>query len=242
VLGVRVDCVDMTGTLAAIESMVRQGGRAQLVATINPEFVMRARADAAFGRAIEEAALCVPDGSGVVWAMRRQGCRGQPRVAGSDLVPGLCRLCAQNGWRPFFLGAMPGVAEEAARRLERQVPGLTVAGAHAGSPGPQDDEESLRRIRAARPNLLLVAYGNPNQELWVARNRDRLEVPVAIGVGGSFDFIAGRARRAPRVVQRIRLEWLWRLAMEPWRIRRMAVLPVYALEVIRSSENRQPHE
>jgi N-acetylglucosaminyldiphosphoundecaprenol N-acetyl-beta-D-mannosaminyltransferase len=83
-----------------------------------------------------------------------------------------------------------------------------------------------------------VAYGNPKQELWVARNRDRLRVPVAIGVGGSFDFIAGRARRAPRAVQRVHLEWLWRLAMEPWRFRRMAVLPVYAVEILRQSENR----
>jgi N-acetylglucosaminyldiphosphoundecaprenol N-acetyl-beta-D-mannosaminyltransferase len=234
VLGVRVDCVDAAGSLAAIESMVREGGRARLVATVNPEFVMRARADEAFGRALEEAALCVPDGTGVVWAMKRQGCRGQQRVTGSDLVPQLCRLCARSGWRPFLLGAMPGVAAEAAQRLERQVPGLEVAGTHAGSPGPEGDEESLRRIRAARANLLLVAYGSPSQELWVARNRDRLEVPVAVGVGGSFDFIAGRARRAPRPIQRVHLEWLWRLVMEPWRIRRMAVLPVYAVEVLRS--------
>src|SRR3989442_264774 len=148
VLGVRVDCVDLTGSLAAIDSLVRQGGRTRLVATVNPEFVMRARADEALRHALEEAALCVPDGVGVVWAMRRQGCRGQARVAGSDLVPELCRLCARNGWKPFFLGAMPGVAAEAARRLELQVPGLLVAGTHAGSPDAEDDEESLRRIRS----------------------------------------------------------------------------------------------
>ena len=234
----RVDCVDVEGSLAAIESMVREGGPPRLVATVNPEFVMRARADEALRLALEQAALCVPDGTGVVWAMRRQGCRGQPRVAGSDLVPLVCHLCARHGWRPFFLGAMPGVASEAARRLEQQVPGLVVAGTHPGSPGPDGDEESLQRIRAARPDLLLVAYGNPKQELWFARNRGRLEVPVAIGVGGTLDFVAGRARRAPGPVQRIHLEWLWRLAMEPWRIRRMAVLPVYAVEVLRSSDGR----
>jgi N-acetylglucosaminyldiphosphoundecaprenol N-acetyl-beta-D-mannosaminyltransferase len=237
VLGVRVDCVDVEGSLAVIEGLVRQGGPARLVATVNPEFVMRARADETFRHALEEAALCVPDGAGVVWAMRRQGCRGQSRVAGIDLVPLVCELCAHQAWRPFFLGAMPGVAAEAARRLERRVSGLVVAGTHAGSPGPEGDEESLQRIQAARPDLLLVAYGNPKQEMWVARNRDRLEVPVAIGVGGAFDFIAGRARRAPQVLRRVHLEWLWRLAMEPWRIRRMAVLPVYALEVLKSSES-----
>jgi N-acetylglucosaminyldiphosphoundecaprenol N-acetyl-beta-D-mannosaminyltransferase len=235
VLGVRVDCVDVEGALAAIESLVRQGGPARLVATVNPEFVMRARGDQALQHALDEAALCVPDGTGVVWAMRRQGCRGQSRVAGSDLVPLVCQLCARHGWRPFLLGARPGVAAEAARRLEQLVPGLVVAGTHAGSPGPEGDEETLQRIRAARPDVLLVAYGNPKQELWVARNRDRLEVPVAIGVGGSLDFVAGRARRAPRLVRRVRLEWLWRLAMEPWRIRRMAVLPIYAVEILKSS-------
>jgi N-acetylglucosaminyldiphosphoundecaprenol N-acetyl-beta-D-mannosaminyltransferase len=110
-----------------------------------------------------------------------------------------------------------------------------VAGTHAGSPGPEGDEEALHRIRAARPDVLLVAYGNPKQELWIARNRDRLEVPVAIGVGGSLDFVAGRARRAPRLVRRVHLEWFWRLAMEPWRIRRMAVLPIYAVEILKNS-------
>jgi N-acetylglucosaminyldiphosphoundecaprenol N-acetyl-beta-D-mannosaminyltransferase len=229
----------MAGSLAAIETMVRARGRVRLVATVNPEFVMRARADEAFRHALEEAALCVPDGAGVVWAMRRQGCLEQRRVTGVDLVPQLCRLCVRNGWRPFLLGAMPGVAAEAARRLEDQVPGLAVAGTHPGSPGPEGDEESLRRIRAARPDVLLVAYGHPKQELWVARNRDRLQVPVAAGVGGAFDFIAGRARRAPRAVQGVHLEWLWRLAMAPWRIRRMAVLPVYAVQVLRSSEGPQ---
>ncbi|MBO0686213.1 MAG: WecB/TagA/CpsF family glycosyltransferase, partial [Candidatus Dormibacteraeota bacterium] len=120
VLGVRVDCVNMAESLAAIAEMVQSGGPTRLVATVNPEFVMRARADADFGRVLEEAELCVPDGAGVVWAMRRQGCRGQVRVTGSDLVPELCRVCAERRWRPFFLGAAPGVGSEAARRLQRR--------------------------------------------------------------------------------------------------------------------------
>lgn len=232
-LGVRVDCVDMVESLAAIAGMVESGGQTRLVATVNPEFVMRARADPGFGRVLEDAELCVPDGAGVVWAMRRQGCRGQVRVTGSDLVPQLCRVCAERRWRPFFLGAGPGVGAEAARRLQQQIPGLAVAGVHAGAPGAEADEESVSTIRAARPDLLLVAYGQVKQELWVARNRDRLPVPVAIGVGGSLDFIAGRVRRAPGPLQRVHMEWLWRLAMEPWRIRRMAVLPGYAIAVLR---------
>jgi N-acetylglucosaminyldiphosphoundecaprenol N-acetyl-beta-D-mannosaminyltransferase len=233
VLGVRVDCTDMQNALAAIERLVEEGHAGRLVATVNPEFVMRARRDAQFKRVLSESALCIPDGIGVVWAMRRQGCRGQQRVAGSDLVPLVCGLCARRGWRLFFLGARPGVAAEAASRLQERIPGLDVAGVHSGSPGAEGDQESLRAIERARPDILLVAYGHPRQELWVDRNRSRLPVPVAIGVGGSLDFAAGRSRRAPSAVQRLHLEWLWRLAVEPWRIRRMSVLPAYAVDVLR---------
>jgi N-acetylglucosaminyldiphosphoundecaprenol N-acetyl-beta-D-mannosaminyltransferase len=234
ILGVRVDCLDMAGAVETIGRMVEERGETRLVATVNPEFVMRARADERFRDVLESAALCLADGIGVVWAMRRQGCPQYERVAGSDLVPLLARRCAASGWRPFLLGAAPGVAAAAARRMEEDNPGLAVAGVHAGSPAPDDDEETLRRIVEARPDLLLVAYGAPQQELWIARNRCRLGVPVAIGVGGTLDFLAGRVRRAPGWLRRAHLEWLWRLALQPARVRRMAVLPAYALAVLRS--------
>lgn len=237
ILGVRVDCVDMAGAVAAIERMVAERGPTHVVATVNPEFVMRARVDEQFRGVLETASLCIADGIGVVWAMRRQGCPQSERVTGSDLVPALARSCASHGWRPFLLGARPGVAAECARRLEVENPGLRVAGTFAGSPRPEDDEEALRRIAAAAPDLLLVAYGAPQQELWIARNRHRLAVPVAIGVGGTFDFLAGRVRRAPVWLRRAHLEWLWRLALQPRRARRMAVLPAYyALAVLRKPD------
>jgi len=236
VLGVRVGCVDMVEAVAVIERLIEARGPLQLVATTNPEFIMRARRDPEFRRVLEHSALCVPDGIGLVWALRRQGVDQQERVAGSDLVPALADLCARRGWRPFLLGARPGVGAEAARRLEKRYPGLRVAGTHAGSPLPADDEETLRRIEAARPDLLLVGYGHPRQEFWVERNRDRLAVPVAIGVGGTFDFLAGRVKRAPEIVRRVHLEWFWRLLLQPWRIRRMWVLPVFALAVARRRE------
>jgi N-acetylglucosaminyldiphosphoundecaprenol N-acetyl-beta-D-mannosaminyltransferase len=223
----------MPEALGRIERLIEEGETTSLVATINPEFVMRAQADEHFRGVLEAADLCLADGIGVVWAMRRQGCRAQRRVAGSDLVPRLAQLCARRGWRPFLLGARPGVAAEAARRLQESVPGLQVAGCHAGSPGPEDDEESLRRIHASGADLLLVAYGHPRQELWIERNRSRLGIPLAVGVGGAFDFLAGRVRRAPQLVRSAHLEWLWRLVREPWRVRRMAVLPAYALAVLR---------
>jgi N-acetylglucosaminyldiphosphoundecaprenol N-acetyl-beta-D-mannosaminyltransferase len=237
ILGVRVHCLDMASAVTEIERLVAAGGPTRLVATVNPEFVMRARRDERFRAALEEAALSLPDGIGVVWAMQRQGCPQVERVSGADLVPRLARSCAARAWRPFLLGARPGVAEEAARRLEADHPGLRVAGTYAGSPGPDDDAEALRRIAAARPDLLLVAYGAPRQELWIARNRHRLQVPVAIGVGGTLDFLAGRVRRAPGWMRRAHLEWLWRLALQPARARRMAVLPVFALAILRGLDH-----
>ncbi|MDQ6771479.1 MAG: WecB/TagA/CpsF family glycosyltransferase [Candidatus Dormibacteraeota bacterium] len=232
VLGVRVDRVNLASAVAEIERLVDRSDGPQLVATVNPEFVMRAGADPLFRRVLDGAALAIPDGIGVVWAMRRQGARAQTRVTGADLVPALAQLCVRRSWRLFLLGAQPGVAAAAAARLQQTMPGLSIAGTHAGSPGPEGDEESLRRIAAAGPDLLLVAYGHPRQELWVERNRARIQVPVAVGVGGAFDFIAGRVRRAPLAVQRLHVEWLWRLGAEPWRARRMAVLPVYAAQVL----------
>ncbi|HSR23481.1 MAG TPA: WecB/TagA/CpsF family glycosyltransferase [Candidatus Eisenbacteria bacterium] len=234
ILGVRVDCVDMAGAVDLIGRMIEDGGPTRLVATVNPEFVMRARVDDQFRQVLESAALCLADGIGVVWAMRRQGCPQYERVPGSDLVPLLAGVCARRAWRPFLLGSRPGVAAAAACRLEADNPGLRVAGVHAGSPRAEDDEEALRRIEAARPDVLLVAYGAPHQELWIARNRHRLAVPVAMGVGGTFDFLAGRVRRAPRWLRQAHLEWLWRLALQPARMRRMAVLPAYALAILRS--------
>jgi N-acetylglucosaminyldiphosphoundecaprenol N-acetyl-beta-D-mannosaminyltransferase len=233
VLGVRVDCIDLVGALERIEAMIAAGGRHQ-VATVNPEFVMHARSDLDFAAVLESADLCLADGWGVVWAARRQGCRLPGPVAGSDLVPALAPLCARRGWSLFLLGARPGVAEETARRLRARAPGLKIAGVHAGSPRREDDARSLELIAAARPDVLLVAYGHPQQELWIARNRDRLQVPLAMGVGGAFDYIAGRVRRAPVWMRRARLEWLFRLGRQPWRARRMTVLPIFAIQVLRS--------
>lgn len=233
VLGVRVDCVDMAGALERIAQLVDAGGH-HLVATVNPEFVMRATVDHEFARVLESADLCLADGSGVVWAARRQGCTIREPVTGVDLIPQLAELCARRHFRLFLLGAAPGVAADFASRLRADHPDLDVK-AHAGSPDPSADAETLALIRGHKPQVLLVAYGHPNQELWIDRLSDSLGVAVAIGVGGAYDYLTGRVPRAPAWMRRAGLEWLFRLVRQPWRIRRMAVLPLYALRVLRSS-------
>lgn len=233
VLGVRVDCLDMEASLDRIEQFVDAGGH-HLVATVNPEFVMRARSDQDFARVLESADLCLADGSGVVWAARRQGCAMREPVTGVDLIPPLAALCARRGFRIFLLGAAPGVANDLANRLRVEHPELEVE-AHAGTPDPSADAATLALIRAHKPQVLLVAYGHPKQELWIDRMRESLGVAVAMGVGGSFDYLTGRIPRAPTWMRRAGLEWLFRLVRQPWRVRRMAVLPIYALRVLRST-------
>ena len=228
----RVDCVDMDAALHRIEELIDRRGP-HLVATVNPEFVMRAQKDRDFARVLSEADLCLADGVGVVWAMRRQGCSIGGPVAGVDLVQPLAALCARRRLRLFLLGAAPGVATELAARLRAANAGLEV-NAHAGGPDAEHDVETLHRIHDHHADVLLVAFGAPNQEMWIDRVRNRLEVSIAIGVGGAFDYLTERVPRAPRWMRRAGLEWLARLVRQPWRIRRMAVLPVYAIKVLRT--------
>ena len=231
ILGVPVHDVTYAETLGLIVHFVAEG-RPRQICTVNPEFVMAAQADREFMAILRGADLCIPDGVGLLWAARWLKHPLRQRVAGSDLVPRLAAEAAARRWRIFFLGAAEGVAEQAAAILQARTPGLKVAGVWAGSPGPHADELALSKIRAVDPHILFVAYGAPAQDLWIARNRDRLNVSVLIGVGGAFDFIAGTARRAPAWVQRLGLEWLHRLIFQPWRWRRMLALPRFTLAVI----------
>jgi N-acetylglucosaminyldiphosphoundecaprenol N-acetyl-beta-D-mannosaminyltransferase len=234
ILGVRVDDVTYQEALARIGRYIEGGGVHQ-VATVNVEFIMQARRNPVFWDVLAQASLCVPDSVGVMWAARRQGRPLRQRVAGVDLVEKIAAQGAAHGWRIYFLGAAPGVAEQAATVLGQRYPGFKVAGCYAGSPRPGEDDEIVGWVRAARPDVLLVAYGAPKQDLWIARNQARIGVPVAMGVGGSFDYIAGAVQRAPRWMQRAGLEWLYRLLKEPWRLRRQMAIPHFMWLVLRGN-------
>ena len=202
------------------------------VCTVNPEFIMTARRHPAFAQVLAAADLCTPDGVGVLWAARLAGVRLNERVTGSDGIHRLCARAAAQGWRVFFLGAAPGVADRAAAELTRLYPGLPVAGTYGGSPADTDWPQIRQRLAAAPADLLFVAYGHPRQDLWIHQHREELPVTVALGIGGAFDFVAGITPRAPHWLRRLGLEWLYRLARQPWRWRRMAALPLFALLVL----------
>lgn len=228
ILGIRVDNVTTPETLETMARYVDEKYPRQVV-TLNPEFVMRAQHDAAFRVVLDEADLALPDGHGLLWASRLQRRPLRERVTGSDTIPLIAAMSAERGYRLFFLGAAPGVAHRAAEVLAERHPGLQIVGTYSGSPDPSEEDDIVARIVAASPDFLFVAYGAPRQDLWIRRNLDRLRVPVAMGVGGTFDFVAGTAPRAPVWMRQRGLEWLHRLIRQPWRWRRMLALPKFVL-------------
>jgi len=231
ILGVPIHDVTMEELLRNVESLVASGAPHQIV-TVNPEFVMISRERKDFRTVLEEAALSIPDGMGIIWASRILSRPLRERVTGVEAVHRMAGLAATRGFRIFLLGAAPGVAETVAVKLRDAYPGLNVAGTYAGSPDPREDDEICRKIESVKPHMLFVAYGPPKQDLWIYRNQPRLRVPVAMGVGGTFDFIAGVARRAPVWMQNGGLEWLHRLIKQPSRWRRMLTLPRFAGRII----------
>jgi len=230
ILSVHVHRVTMQDSLARVDAMA-SSGRPHHVVTVNPEFIMTAQENGRFRDVLNGADLAIPDGMGIVHAARLLGKPVRERVTGVDLVNRFAEVAAARAYRIFLLGAAPGVAERAAAVLCRNWPGLIVAGTYSGSPHPREEAEICRRIAAARPHILLVAYGSPGQDLWIARTRERLKVPVSIGVGGSLDYIAGVVKRAPAWACALGLEWSYRLVSQPSRWRRMLALPRFAAAV-----------
>jgi N-acetylglucosaminyldiphosphoundecaprenol N-acetyl-beta-D-mannosaminyltransferase len=235
-LGVPVDGLTTAEALAQIAHFMAEPGLHQL-ATVNPEFIMTAQKDPAFLAVLNQADLCLPDGVGVLWGSTWRGRPVPERIAGSDMVYWLAEMCAKNGWPLFLLGAAEGVAEEAGAILCGRYPGLQIAGCYAGSPAEAENEAIVQRINRSQASMLYVAYGAPQQDKWIARNRHNLPyVRVALGVGGSLDFITGRVPRAPRWCQKVGVEWLYRLWQEPWRWRRMLALPRFVWAVVKNKD------
>lgn len=236
VLGLPVDGITYQKWFDVIEQWVK-GDVARHVCTVNPEFLIIAQDDINFANILKRADLCVPDGVGLLWAAKRLGHYLPERVTGSDGVPYIAEQASKRGWKLFFLGAGEGIAQKAADVLRERYPDLQIVGVYGGSPRPEDEDEIVARINQVEPDILFVAYGAPNQDKWIARNLPRLKIKMAMGVGGSFDFIAGTITRAPVWMQKAGLEWLYRLILQPWRLKRMLRLPRFVIAVILRGEN-----
>lgn len=236
ILGVRVHRVRMDDALQRIEWLIRRA-EPSLVITADANAVLIALEDAEFHALMETAALVTPDGFGLLWAGRRLGQPFPERVSGVDLVEHLTRLSHEKGYRLYLLGAAPGVAERAAQNLLACYPNAQIVGVQHGYFTSADEPAIVAQVAAAQPDVLLVGMSMPRQEKWAWRHRQQLGVPVMIGVGGSFDVYGGVVKRAPKWLQRIGCEWLWRLIQDPRKIKKVRNLPRFAWRVLR--ERRQ---
>lgn len=216
ILGVSIDAVNFRETIKAVEKFIKSD-RSHQVATVNPEFVMAAQKNKKFKQVLNNSSLNTPDGRGILWAMKfLNGVRLKERVTGVDLFWAIVKLSEDRGYRIFMLGGKPGVAKKAAARIKLIHPRVIIVYTYPGS--PKETKKIRRLINHTRPNILFVAWGARKQDIWINKNLRKFHSPlVAVGVGGTFDFIAGVRRRAPRWMQKIGLEWLYRLIQEPKR-------------------------
>jgi N-acetylglucosaminyldiphosphoundecaprenol N-acetyl-beta-D-mannosaminyltransferase len=220
ILGVPVDNMTMEGVLESVEAMIAKGGFHQ-IATANADFLIKSIHDDELQEVLCRCDLVLADGMPLVWASRLMNTGLKERVAGSDLVPLLVELSARRGYRLFLLGADEESSVRAAEWMKEKYPGVRIVGRYSPMYQPleeMDHEDILSRIEEAQPDILLVAFGNPKQEKWLAMHRSRLNVPVCIGVGASLDFLSGRVSRAPMWMQRFGMEWLYRTTQEPSRL------------------------
>jgi N-acetylglucosaminyldiphosphoundecaprenol N-acetyl-beta-D-mannosaminyltransferase len=218
-LDIWIDRVTLVTAAEQIAGFVQSGMPHQVV-TANVDFIRLGQERPAFRDLVNSADLVVPDGMPLVWASRLQGDPLPERTTGVELMHECARIARGQDRGIFLLGAGPGVADEAAMVLTARYPGLRIAGSFSPTPEMllQDNESLVRMIREARPAILLVAFGAPKQDEWIRANLHALQVPVCIGVGGAFDMLAGRVKRAPIWMQRAGLEWLFRLFQEPQRL------------------------
>lgn len=230
-LGAGIDKLNLCQCADRVEEYINSSVP-HFIVTLNPELLFQAQSSPELLAMINRADLVTPDGVGIVWAC---GIMGEPvpgRVTGIDLMVKLLERAGEKGWRVFFLGSAPGVAEQAAQKMARRFPGLNVVGTHHGYFSAADEPGIIETIKGLQPQLLFVALGAPRQEQWIDSHRELLGVPAAMGVGGSLDVLAEKVPRAPEWMRNLQLEWLGRLIRQPSRWRRMLVLPRFVLKVL----------
>lgn len=228
VLGVQIDALSMDECVDQIVRVVEAHTYLRVV-TANPEMIYASAENSRLRSIINSAGLVTADGVGVVWAAKRLGFSAPERVTGIDLLQAIFPVASRKKWKIFFLGSKPGVADSAARKVVESYPGVIWQAAH-GYFKTEDEPMLLADIKRFKPDLLLVGLGVPRQEYWLSEHPNLAS--VSVGVGGSFDALAGLVKRAPQKMRNLHLEWLYRLWQEPWRWKRQSVLPKFVIKVL----------
>ncbi|TZE81090.1 WecB/TagA/CpsF family glycosyltransferase [Calorimonas adulescens] len=231
ILNIRIDNVTMDEAYRNILVFLKEDRR-HIVYTPNAEIIMAAQRDRSLVDVLNFSDLNVPDGIGVVMASRLYGCRIKERVAGFDLMNYILKNAPAEGYSVYFLGGKPGVAEKAAKKAVSMYGEINIAGFHDGYFDRMEEKRVIEEINSRGVDFLFVGLGAPKQERWIYEHPE-IKAKVIMGVGGSFDVLAGVVKRAPEIYQKFGLEWLYRLIQEPWRYRRMMSLPLFVLTVIK---------
>lgn len=226
ILGIKIGSLTFREAVEIIDALIVKAKPAQIV-TVNPEFIIAAQKDSHFKKILNRADLAIPDGIGLILAGRVLRTPFKERITGVDLTWAICKLAEDRGYSVFFLGGKGGVAKETAQRIKKIHPRLLVAGFYEGKP---NDKKTWAIIERARPNIMFVAFGAPKQDKFIAdlihSSRISHLPSLSVGVGGTFDYIAGKVPRAPEWLRRIGFEWLYRLILEPWRLKRIFIAVV----------------
>lgn len=223
----------MEMALSVIEDFIAQR-TPHLVVTADASAVVIAQNDRELYSIINCADLVTPDGMGILWAAKCFGCPLLERVSGADMVEKLCSIADKTGYRIFLLGSAPGIADAAAMNLKARYPNLQIAGTHHGYFKEDEAPQIIQKIRDSKPDILFTAMGIPLQEKWISRYMHEIEVPVSMGVGGTFDVLSGQVKRAPKWMQDHGLEWIYRLIKDPKKIGKVKTLPIFAMMVLKS--------
>ncbi len=237
ILGVGIDKITGQEALQQIGAFIASGQPHQIV-TANAEIIYQASKNEKMRSIINQAQMVTADGSGVVWASRQLGQPLSQRVTGIDLVNSICEQSAKDKWKIYILGSAPGVAATAAVNIRDKYPGCNIIGTHHGYFNAKEEKQILAELEQLRPDVLFVALGAPKQEYWIADHIEQLQIPVAMGIGGSMDVLSGNVKRAPKWMQKLSLEWLYRLLIQPTRFKRMLALPKFMLAVKKQAKKK----
>ena len=233
ILGVPLDRVTLKECGEITKKLIKISNKScKIIVAPNVEFVMTAQRDKEFKEILQHSELATPDSVGIMWAAKRYKAPISERIPGQAYFRKVIEIAEKEGWTIYLLGGMQGIPELTRENLLKIYPNVKIIGLHHGYFNNEEEKEVIEEINKLQPNVLFVALGAPKQEKWIYRNKDILKVDVAAGQGGTFDYEAGRIARAPKIIQKMGIEWLYRLVRQPKRIWRMRVLPVFVLKVL----------
>lgn len=233
ILGVPIDRVTREEAGEITERLIQESNKScKMIFAPNVEFIMTAQKDEEFFNILKQSSLSTPDSIGVIIGAKLQKKSFPERIPGQSYFRKIIELSNEKGYSIYLLGGEPGIPEKAKENLLKIFPNVNIVGVHHGYFDEEEERDVIKEINELQPNVLFVALGAPKQEKWIAKHRHELKVDVATGQGGTYDYEAGKIKRAPQIVQKLGIEWLWRLCRQPKRIVRQLVLPVYFLKVL----------